>query len=117
MNRASSNGSDLALVHRLLGNQRRLLVIRYLSLFRPGTNVEVRHLARVIRGIETETCPNHVSSRDYESAYNSLIQTHLPKLATNDIIDYDSRQKVVTVTNQTTHYALIAVIVRFIVSH
>lgn len=114
MKTTSGDHSVPANIYDLLGNQRRRLVIGYLSLFEPGTTVEVRHIARVVRGIETETPPRQVSTEDYESAYNGLIQTHLPKLATLGLIEYDERRKVVVVTQRLEQYALIATITRFI---
>ena len=94
-------------VHHLLGNQRRLLIIRYLSLFAPGATVEVRHVARVVRGIEVGKPPRQVSTADYESAYNGLIQRHLPKLAETGLIEYDEGRKQVTVTQQLNQSTLI----------
>jgi hypothetical protein len=116
VNLTSDNDLDPAEVHNLLGNQRRLLVIGYLSLFNPGATVEVRNVARVVRGVETGTPPNQVSTDDYESAYNGLIQTHLPKLADKDLIEYNERRKVVLVTRRLEQYALIVVLARFITS-
>lgn len=103
-------------VHNLLGNRRRLLVIGYLSLFEPETTVAVRHIARVVRGIETGTPPTQVSTSDYESAYNGLIQTHLPKLAANDLLKYNEQRKTVLVTPQLEQYVAIAATTRFVIS-
>lgn len=116
MNRSSDDDINLTEIYTLLGNQRRLLVIEYLSLFNQGTSVKVRHVARVIRGIELGIPPNRVSTEDYESAYNGLIQTHLPKLADKGLIEYNEREKTVVVTSQLTQGALIAVVARFIIS-
>lgn len=96
----------------LLGNQRRLLVIRYLSLYEERSSVEVRHLARIIRGIELEKPPRQVSSSDYESAYNGLIQTHLPKLAEYGVVEYDDSRKLLSPTYRVYRYALLAQITR-----
>ena len=90
----------------LLGNRRRLLVIKYLSLFRKDVSVEVRHLARVIRGVELEKPSRQVSSDDYESAYNGLIQTHLPKLTANGIVEYDESRKTLSPTHRVNQCAL-----------
>jgi hypothetical protein len=89
----------------LLGNRRRLLAIRFLAMFEIGTTLEVRELARFVRGAETSTSPRLVSTNDYESAYNGLIQTHLPKLAIADVIEYDDRAKEVIVTRRVKQYA------------
>lgn len=116
MSVAYSDELCISEVFALLGNERRLLVIRYLSLFEPGTAVEVRHIARVVRAIETDTSPRHVSTSSYESAYNSLIQTHLPRLATRGLIKYDEQRKEVSVTPKLDQYALISAVTRFAVS-
>lgn len=101
-------------VHCLLGNHRRRLVIGYLALCGPGASVEVRHLARIVQALETEKRPASVTTAEYESAYNSLIQTHLPQLAAAELIDYDDRGKVVTVNDLVTQYALVAALTRHI---
>lgn len=104
-----------AAVFDLLGNRRRLLVVEYLSLFEEKAAVEVRHLARVIRGIELEKDPHLVSTAEYESAYNGLIQSHLPKLATYGIIVYDDQRKVILKTDTISEYALLAQLARYLV--
>lgn len=96
----------------LLKNRRRLLVIGYLSLFEEGTLIEVRHLARVIRGIELEKPPRQVNSDDYESAYNGLIQTHLPKLAADDVVEYDDSRKTLSPTYRVNQCMLLVQIAR-----
>ncbi|WP_449289179.1 DUF7344 domain-containing protein [Natrialba hulunbeirensis] len=91
----------------LLGNRRRLLVIGYLSLVDQQASVEVRDLARVIRSIELETPPHQIKSKEYESAYNGLIQTHLPKLAANGVIEYDDSRKTLSPTYRIYQYSLL----------
>jgi hypothetical protein len=76
-------------------------------MFEIGTTLEVRELARFVRGAETSTSPRLVSTNDYESAYNGMIQTHLPKLDSADVIEYDDRAKEVTVTPRVKQYASI----------
>lgn len=93
---------------RLLGNRRRLLLIRYLWLCGPGRDIAVRHVARVVRAIETDACPATVTTEEYESAYNSLIQNHLPQLAAAGLIDYDDRGKMISPNKRLTRYALIS---------
>lgn len=116
MGEASSNGPRSAEVHTLLGNQRRLLVVGYLSLFAPRTSVEVRHIARVVRGIETDTPPRQVGTAKYESAYNGLIQAHLPRLDEAGLIEYDERCKEVLVTPRLKRYALLVAVTQFVTS-
>lgn len=105
---------DSAALFELLGNRRRLLIIEYLSLFENDASVEVRHLARIVRGIELSEPPRQLSSDDYESAYNGLIQTHLPKLAAHDVLEYDDARKTVTPTPRVEQYALLAQFARYL---
>lgn len=101
-------GPESVDIHRLLGNWRRMVVIRYLSLYGSGARVEVRELARVVRALETGQGPTAVTTSEYESAYNSLIQNHLPQLAAAGLIEYDDRGKEVAVNASVSRYALIA---------
>ena len=102
-------------IYGLLGNQRRLLTIRYLSMFNCGATVEVRHVARVVRGIELGISPQNVGTADYESAYNSLIQLHLPKLAGRGLIEYDVDRKTITTRAKIDQYAFLASVGQFVV--
>lgn len=107
---------DQSDVYHLLDNKRRLLVIGYLSLFDTGAIVEVRHVARVIRGIETGIPPRQIGTGQYESAYNSLIQTHLSKLDAMDLIEYDERAKEIVVNQRLESYAFLIAVTRFVTS-
>ncbi|WP_425494245.1 DUF7344 domain-containing protein [Natronobiforma cellulositropha] len=83
---------------------------RMLSLFNEGTIIDVRQISRVIRAVELERPPRDIGTSDYESAYNSLIQIHLPKLSNGHVIEYDSNRKTVTVTRRTMQYACLVTI-------
>lgn len=98
----------------ILGNKRRILLVNYLFLFDYEQDIEVRHLARVIGGVENGISPRKVTTEDYESVYNGLIQSHLPKLSKYDIIDYNDRAKVVTVTPRIEEYVILIVIARIV---
>ncbi|WP_455428720.1 DUF7344 domain-containing protein [Haloferax gibbonsii] len=98
-------------VFALLGNRRRLLVVRYLSLFSCGQTVSVRHVARVICGIETNTPPSQVTSTAYESVYNGLIQNHLPRMHEHGLIQYDERGKEIGVLTDVFYYAYLVSLV------
>ena len=108
-----NNSNGISDVFSILGNQRRLLLIGYLSLFECDREIEVRHLARVIKSIEGGIPPRAVDTADYESAYNGLIQTHLPKLDRHGIIEYDERAKSVKVTSGVGKYQLVTAIARW----
>lgn len=101
-------------VYRLLGNSRSLRLIRYLSIFEIGTSVEVRQIARTISGIERGIPPRSVGTDEYESVYNGLIQNYLPALATEEVIEYDTQSKEVTVTPKLKRYAMADTITQFV---
>ena len=103
-------------IFNLLSNSRRLQVIRYLSLFEVGFTIGVRQLARTIGGIEGGISPQLVESKEYKSVYNGLIQCHLPKLAEQGIIQYNTQSKEVTVTPKLKQYQTVDQCTRFIMS-
>lgn len=78
-------------VHDILRNDRRRNVIKQLqNRLEP---VSLRVLSERIAEIETGESPPPSDVR--ASVYNSLHQTHLPKLDEKDIIDYDKDRKTV----------------------
>jgi len=78
-------------VHEILRNSRRRQVIKQLS-NRLGP-VTLRELSERIAAEETGETPPPRKVRD--SVYNSLHQTHLPKLDKMDVIDYDKDRKTI----------------------
>ncbi|WP_449271797.1 DUF7344 domain-containing protein [Halomarina oriensis] len=76
--------------------------------------MSVRHLARIVRGIETATAPRNVPAAGYESSYNSLIQTHLPQLAAVEVILYDEQRKIVSTTPRLYQLAAVAALNRIL---
>ena len=111
------NPGSVSNVLGVLGNERRVLLINYLFLFEYQQDIEVRHLARVIGSVENGISPREVTTEDYESVYNGLIQNHLPKLAKYDIIDYNDRAKVVTATPRIEEYAILIAVAQSIFSN
>ncbi|SFT09028.1 DUF7344 domain-containing protein [Halostagnicola kamekurae] len=94
-------------VYKLLGNRRRLLTVKYLSLFDQENMIDVRQIASAIRSIETDTPPRAIPTDDYKSAYNSLIQQHLPKLDEAGLIEYDDDRKTVMINESLDRYSLL----------
>lgn len=90
----SSGESDATLdeseVFHILGNDRRREIINRVA-GRP--NVMVSELAEEIAEREEES--EQASENLYKSVYVSLQQTHLPKLAKEDIIEYDQESNTV----------------------
>lgn len=91
-----SEGIDETAIHDILRNHRRRSVIRALSTS-VGT-IELRTLASRIAEDETGTSPPPKNAR--KSVYNSLHQTHLPKLDREGIVQYDRDRKVVSLRDE-----------------
>jgi len=74
-------------IHEILANQRRRATIRHLSVTREGGRTSLRELSETIAARETGESPPPRTTR--ESVYNSLHQTHLPKLEELGVVTYD----------------------------
>lgn len=86
---ADDSFAEQARIHNLIGNQRRLLLLRELT--EVGDEATVRELSERLAAKETGTWPPPRSDR--KSVYVSLIQTHLPKLDRAEVIEYDEGAK------------------------
>lgn len=79
-------------IHEVLRNDRRRLTLKYLK--QRLEPVPLRDLSERVAELESSTTP---APRDLrQSVYNSLHQTHLPKLDGYGIVDYERDQKVVS---------------------
>ena len=78
-------------VHEILRNDRRRQVIEQLS--ERVQPIELGELAERIAAAETGETPPPRNAR--QSVYNSLHQTHLPKLDGKNVIEYDSDRKTI----------------------
>ncbi|MFC7157922.1 hypothetical protein ACFQPA_21545 [Halomarina halobia] len=85
-------------VYEILQNDRRRRAIEQLR--RRGPSVEVATLAEAIAAAETDESPAPRNVR--QSVYNSLHQSHLPRLARCGVVEYDRERKVVTLTERAT---------------
>jgi hypothetical protein len=81
-------------IHDILSNSRRRAVLTYLK-SKQGTQ-DVRDLASHIAERESGVSPPPGDVR--KSVYNSLLQTHLPKLDRENVVEYDKDRKTVTVS-------------------
>jgi gamma-glutamylcyclotransferase (GGCT)/AIG2-like uncharacterized protein YtfP len=79
-------------IHDVLRNKRRTRVLEHLQQTR--TTVSLRELSEQLAVLETGETPPPRNIR--ESVYNSLHQTHLPKLDELEIVAYETKRKVVT---------------------
>lgn len=78
-------------IHDVLRNERRTLVLEHLQQTR--TPVPLRELSEQLAALETGETPPPRNIR--ESVYNSLHQTHLPKLDDLGIVEYQVDRKLV----------------------
>lgn len=79
-------------VHSILKNERRRLVIEHMR--RTVGSTTLRELAEAVAEKETGESPPPANIR--KSVYNSLHQTHLPKLDRCGVLDYDSDRKTIS---------------------
>ena len=82
---------DRTEIHNILGNDRRRAAIEVLS--EKVGSVSLRALSEAIAERETNETPPPRNVR--ESVYNSLHQSHLPKLDRQGVIDYDRDRKTI----------------------
>jgi DNA-binding transcriptional ArsR family regulator len=73
----------------LLRNRRRRLVMRYLG---EHDRAEIGELAEHVAAVENGTDPETLSSSERKRVYVSLYQSHLPKLAEAEVVDYDKER-------------------------
>lgn len=82
-----SNSLSEGEIYEILANRRRRETIRHLSLTPEGGPISLRELSETIATRETDESPPPRTAR--ESVYNSLHQTHLPKLEELGVVTYD----------------------------
>lgn len=93
MYRSDSNlNLDQKEIHDVLRNERRQNVLKQLK--QNMGRLTVRTLAEALAEAETGESPPPRNIR--RSVYNSLHQTHLPKMDDLDVVDYDRDRKVVS---------------------
>ncbi|WP_138004745.1 DUF7344 domain-containing protein [Halalkalirubrum salinum] len=85
-------------IFQMLGNERRRLTINYLKqLEGQGTVRDIaEHVAAWENGIETV----EVTYKQRKRVYTSLYQSHLPKLASAGLINYDKNRGTVSLTDK-----------------
>ena len=82
----------------LLSNHRRRMVLYYLR--RNGMSAEVNEIAAAVAAIENDTTVEELTDQQRKRVYVSLYQTHLPKMAEMNIIEYDKEGGTVELANQ-----------------
>jgi len=82
-------------IHGVLSNERRQMTLALLE--EEGGAMSARELSERIAERETGESPPPRNIR--QSAYISLLQTHLPKLDELDVVEYDDSQKTVRLSS------------------
>ena len=92
----SSTTTELSkdVIFDILSNDRRRYVLKYLR--QQGRPVELRELSRQVAAWENEIPPEQISFDQRKRVYTALQQAHLPKMEQTGVIEYDTRQGVVT---------------------
>jgi hypothetical protein len=85
-------------IFELLSNHRRRMVLYHLR--QRGVPVEVTELAEEIAAMENEVSVEELTSQQRKRVYVSLYQTHLPKMAEMNAIDYDKEEGIVQLADQ-----------------
>lgn len=80
-------------VFHLLQNSRRRSVVEYFM--EHEGPVQLGTLADWVTACECETTPEAVSADARQRVYIALYQSHLPKLDSHDVVEYDSEQNLV----------------------
>lgn len=75
------------------------MVLYYLR--QSGGSVEVKELAGQIATVENDIPKSELTSQQRKRVYVSLYQTHLPKMAKMNTIEYDKDGGIVSLTDQT----------------
>ena len=88
------DGLDDVDIHSVLSNERRRMTLEILD--EEDGSISARELSERIAERETDQRPPPRNVR--QSAYVSLIQSHLPKLDEHDIVEFDSGRKTVTLS-------------------
>jgi hypothetical protein len=76
-------------VFHLLQNQRRRLVLRYLTEHDSGTSIEMREVAEQVAAWENDTTVALLTSDARQRVYIALYQSHLPKFDESGVIEYN----------------------------
>lgn len=85
-------------VFDILSNPRRRFVLYYLR--EVDSTVELNTLARAIAAWENEVDESELTDQDRKRVYVSLYQTHIPKLESVGLIEYDRDSGVVRLTDE-----------------
>jgi len=84
-------GVELDVLYDVLRNGRRRLVLHYL-LASPGNAAELGPMATQVAAWENDEPVAAVTSAERKRVYNTLQQTHLPRLDDQGVVDYENNR-------------------------
>ncbi|WP_042663193.1 hypothetical protein [Haloferax sp. ATB1] len=76
---------------RILSNSRRRQILYFLH--RAGEAISLKQLAAMVAARENGTAVEDVTDEERQRVYISLYQTHLPKLESAGLVDYDDEER------------------------
>ena len=79
-------------IFEILSNERRRLVLRYLRRHRGETEIDFRSVVDQVTAWETGAEIGQLDSGKRKCVYTALRQTHLPKLDTFGVIEFDQQR-------------------------
>jgi len=85
-------------VHGILGNRRRRYVLEFLR--EHSDTVGMRELCVAVAARENDCEPDDVRPKQRKRVYTALRQTHLPRLATVGLVEYDRDRSTVAPTDR-----------------
>lgn len=100
MSSSDSAALDSDQIFEILSSQRRRMVLYYLR--QHDGSATMSDLADQIAAWENDAEIDELTSQERKRVYVSLYQTHLPKLANTDLVDYDAEEGDVRLTDRAT---------------
>ena len=97
---ATNGDHDLSrdVVFKVMSNQRRRSTISFLK--QHGDNVRVRDIAEQLAAWENGCEISEVTYKQRKRVYTALHQSHLPKLAESEFIEYEPNRGIVSLTEE-----------------
>jgi hypothetical protein len=98
--RRRTDGGELTseAIHSILGNRRRRYTLEVLR--GVEDSIGMRELCVAVAARENDITPDDVRPKQRKRVYTALRQTHLPRLATADLVEYDRDRSVVAPTER-----------------
>ena len=93
-----ADGLERGEIFEILSNDRRRYAIHYLKQQPEETTVQLREIVDQVAAWENGTDVDQLGSSDRKTVYTALKQTHLPRLDTFGVVEYDQQRGEVTLS-------------------